>query len=72
MAAPVCTPLAGLATQLVFVTQPTNTFAGSPIIPAPVAEALPAVEEDDELDLLDGAPEPEVAEENDPAETPNL
>ncbi len=38
-AAPTCTPLAGLATQLVFVTQPTNTFAGSPITPDPVVEA---------------------------------
>jgi HD-like signal output (HDOD) protein len=50
------------------------TGVTDPSLLAPsVAEALPAVEEeDDELDLLDGAPEPEVAEENDPAETPNL
>ena len=51
------------------------TGVTDPSLLAPlVVEALPVVEENDELDLLDGAPEPDVAaaEESDPAETPNL
>jgi HD-like signal output (HDOD) protein len=54
-----------LRKKLTGVTDPS-------LLAPPVIEALPAVEEeDDELDLLDGAPEPDVAEESDPAETPN-
>ncbi len=56
-----------LRKKLTGVTDPS-------LLAAPVVETLPAVEEEDDgPDLLDGAPEPEVAEaeENDPAETPN-
>ena len=41
-AAPACTPLRGLVTQLVFTTQPVDTGAGSPISPAVVVEAQDA------------------------------
>lgn len=54
-----------LRKKLTGVTDPS-------LLAAPVVEAVPEVEEEDDgPDLLDAIPEPEVAAQNDPAETPN-
>src|SRR3990172_3456769 len=43
VAAPTCTPLAAIPTQLVFITQPSNTAAGATITPGPVVQAQDAL-----------------------------